>query len=288
MIAPNQSIDKPIPAQAGIGLRSEHYQVLSHRLPSVAWLECHSENYFGDGGEPIYYLSALARHYPLSFHGIGLSLGSADPLSLDHLKKLKTLIDHYQPGLVSEHLSWSSLNGRYYNDLLPLPYTQQSLNHMVDRIDQAQNFLGRQLLIENVSSYLQFTGSDIPEWEFVAATAKRAGCGILLDINNIYVNANNHGLDPYTYINHIPAELVGEFHLAGHTVKQVDGTHVMIDSHDHPVCAAVWQLYRYALEHIGVRPTLIEWDTNLPPLDTLLAEAATARHIIEAQHEHVA
>lgn len=267
-----------IPAQAGIGLRSPHYAEVLSTLPAVAWLEVHSENFFAEGGRPHEILEQVRSHYPLSLHGVGLSLGSADPLNVWHLDKLKGLVDRYQPGLVSEHLSWCSVDERYLNDLLPLPYTEESLNHISERIQYVQDYLGRQILIENLSSYLQYTHSTIPEWEFIAAVAQRSGCGILLDINNIYVNACNHGFDAAHYLRAIPLEVVGEMHLAGFT----DEGDILIDTHSRPVSADVWALYEQAMYRFGRRPTLIEWDTDIPALSVLLDEAAHAEHIAEA------
>ncbi|MDT8382903.1 MAG: DUF692 domain-containing protein [Gammaproteobacteria bacterium] len=270
-----------IPARAGIGLRAPHFAAVTEQWPEVAWFEVHSENFFalGDGplgGTPLAYLERVRERYPLSLHGVGLSLGSTDPLNQVHLKKLRQLIAHIEPGLVSEHLSWSSVDGRYFNDLLPLPYTQASLDHMVERVSETQEFLGRQILIENASSYLEFATSTIPEWEFVVALAQRAGCKILLDVNNIYVNAMNHGFDPLLFVRSVPAELVAEIHLAGHTTRTFDEGVLRIDTHDQPVCAAVWDLYQATVRQLGEVPALIEWDSNLPSLEVLLAEAARA------------
>jgi hypothetical protein len=215
---------------------------------------------------------------------VGLSLGSTDPLSTWHLDKLKGLIDRYEPGLVSEHLCWSSVDNRYLNDLLPLPYTEEALRHITARIEQAQDYLGRQILIENLSSYLQFTDSSIPEWEFLAAVAKISGCGILLDVNNIYVNASNHGFDPMMYLNAIPVSAVQEMHLAGHS-NEGD---CLIDTHSKPVTDAVLQLYAHAVARFGHMPTLIEWDVDIPPLQVLRDEAQRAQHIMECCNEQPA
>ncbi len=264
-----------VPAHAGIGLRPPHYTELLTDLPAIAWLEVHSENFFADGGRPHEILEQVRTNYPISLHGVGLSLGSVDPLNRWHLGKLKGLVDHYQPGLVSEHLSWSSVDKRYLNDLLPLPYTEESLHHISNRIEQAQNYLGRQILIENLSSYLQYSHSTIPEWEFLTAVAQRSGCGILLDINNIYVNACNHGFDAQQYLEAIPLEAVGEMHLAGYS-NEGD---ILIDTHSRRVSAPVWALYEQAVQRFGRHPTLIEWDTDIPELAVLLDEAAHAENI---------
>ncbi len=254
----------------------------------MGFFEIHSENYFGLGGAPHRYLETLRTDYPLSFHGVGMSLGSVDPLNEAHTQRLKQLVDYYQPDLVSEHLSWSSLNGQYFNDLLPLPYTREALNHIVDRVQQVQNTLKRQILVENVSSYLQYTHSTIPEWEFVAQVAEQSGCGILLDVNNIYVNAINHNFNPRTFLDGVSARLVKEIHLAGHTVNEFEDGTILIDTHDQLVCDEVWSLYRDAVRRFGPKPTLIEWDTNLPKLSVLLDEANTAQTIMETLHAQVA
>ncbi|MHB8471866.1 MAG: MNIO family bufferin maturase [Gammaproteobacteria bacterium] len=266
-----------IPARAGIGLRTPHHREVLDTHPAVAWFEVHSENFFADGGPAHDILTAVRCDYPLSLHGVGLSLGSNDPLNRWHLDKLKTLMERYQPGLVSEHLSWSSVGGRYLNDLLPLPYTEEALRHISTRIQQVQDYLGRQILIENLSSYLQFTNSSIPEWEFIAAVAQHSGCGILLDVNNIYVNSRNHGFDASAYLQAIPVPTVKEMHLAGHT----DEGDCLIDTHSRPVAPAVWTLYEQAVRRFGRLPTLIEWDTDVPPLTVLMSEAARAEAILE-------
>lgn len=278
----------PVPARAGIGLRGEHYRDVLERLPPIGWLEVHSENYFGDGGKPLYYLERIRAHYPLSLHGVGLSVGSTDPLNTAHLDKLKALIHRFEPDLVSEHLCWGAVGGVYLNDLLPLPYTEEALEHMVERVGRVQDYLGREILIENVSSYLEYEASAIPEWEFIAELARRAGCGLLLDVNNVYVNARNHGFDPGVFIDAVPPQAVREVHLAGFTVNRFDDGEILIDTHDQPVYPAVWSLYRRAVARLGPVPTLIEWDTDLPPLDTLLAEAGRADAVLEAARERVA
>lgn len=273
----------PIPAgAAGIGLRAAHYRELLEARPAVGFLEVHSENYFGAGGAPHYYLERARALYPLSLHGVGLSLGSADPLNRRHLEGLKRLIERYAPGLVSDHLSWSSVDSRYLNDLLPLPYTEESLAHFVRRVCEAQDYLGRELLIENPSSYLQFRASTIPEWEFLAEVARRSGCGILLDINNVYVSACNHGFSAHDYLAAIPRAAVKEMHLAGYTVNHHPEGAILIDTHSAPVHDAVWSLYAQAVARFGPVPTLIEWDTDLPPLAVLVNEAHKAQRILRA------
>jgi uncharacterized protein len=269
-------------------LRAPHYREVIESRPNVAWLEVHSENYFGDGGAPLHYLERARELYPVSLHGVGLSLGSTDPLNRAHLQRLKRLIAHIEPGLVSEHLCWSSAEGRYLNDLLPLPYTPEALDHVVARIRDVQDYLGREIVIENLSSYLQYRHSTMPEWEFLAAVAEHAECGILFDVNNVYVSACNHRFDALTYLRGIPAARVREIHLAGHTVKQHEDGEILIDTHNARVSEAVWALYRASVAHLGARPTLIEWDSELPTLDVLVDEASIATRYLEQVNDTVA
>lgn len=266
-----------LPAKAGIGLRTPHFRELLERLPPIGWFEVHSENYFGDGGQPLYFLERFRSHYPCSLHGVGLSLGSADALNATHLKKLRALADRFEPGVVSDHLCWSSVGGQFLNELLPLPYTEEALAHVVARIGEAQDFLRRQILVENVSSYLQYKHSTIPEWEFLAEVARRSGCGLLFDVNNVYVSSQNHQFDPKSYIDAIPADAIHEIHLAGFD-RNGD---CLIDTHGKPVFDDVWPLYTYTIERMGAKPTLIEWDTDIPALDVLLGEAWKAAKILE-------
>ena len=269
----------------GIGLRAQHYQHLFTTLPkSIGWLEIHSENYFSEGGKPHAYLAALREHYPISLHGVGLYIGSTDPLDPRHLQSLKALIERTEPMLVSEHLCWGAVNGKVLNDLLPLPYTEEALQHFCAKTTQVQEYLGRQILIENPSSYLQFAHSTIPEHEFLVAVAERAGCGILLDINNIYVSAINHNFDPSAYLAAIPVNIVQEIHLAGFE----NNGRCLIDTHSQPVCDEVWNLYQQALQRFGQVPTLIEWDADIPSLNVLLGEATRAQHLMESQHDLLA
>ncbi len=267
-----------IPPCAGIGLRAPHYRELVAARPAVGWLEVHSENYFGDGGQPLYFLERLRADYPLSLHGVGLSLGSADGLDRTHLQRLKSLARRFEPGLVSEHVCWSAIGGRHLHDLVPLPYTEESLTLVCRHVDIAQDFLGRQLLVENVSSYLRFSHSTIAEWDFIAAVANTTGCGILLDVNNVYVSAVNHGFDAERYLAAMPPASVREFHLAG--FDRAGG--LLIDTHGNRVAAPVWALYRHAVARFGARPTLIEWDTDIPALDVLVDEARIADAELEA------
>ncbi len=277
-----------IPARAGIGLRAPHYREVLETRPAIGWLEVHSENYFGDGGPPIRYLEHIRNHYPLSLHGVGASLGTTDNLDRLHLRKLKSLIARFEPGLVSEHLCWSSVGGRYLNDLLPLPYTEETLGHIVARISRVQEFLGREILIENLSSYLQYKRSTIPEWDFISEVARQSGCAILLDVNNVYVNAMNHDFDPVRYLDAIPVDKVKEIHVAGFTVNRYPEGDVLIDTHSAPVADAVWRLYREALQRFNAVPTLIEWDTDIPSLEVLLEEAHKADRVLRHFHALVA
>jgi uncharacterized protein (UPF0276 family) len=279
---------QPIPARAGVGLRAEHYRDVLETRPAIGWFEVHSENYFGEGGRPLAFLEAIRTHYPLSLHGVGLSLGSTDKLNDTHLASLKQLIDRFQPGFVSEHLSWSSIGGRYLNDLLPLPYTEEALAHVVARIARVQDYLGQRILIENISRYLEYKHTTIAEWDFLTAVARHADCGILLDVNNIYVNAVNHGFNALTYLRAIPHDLVQEIHLAGFTVNRFEGGEIIIDSHNRPVADVVWALYREAIHRFGPRPTLIEWDTELPALTVLLSEAQRADAVMEHKRANAA
>ena len=266
---------------AGIGLRAQHHAEILARRPPIAWFEAHSENYIGAGGAHRAQLARIRSHYPLSLHGVGLSLGSTDPLNTDHLRQLKRLVRDLEPVLVSEHLSWSSVGGRYLNDLLPLPYTEEALRHTAARIGDVQDALGRQILIENISSYLTFECTEVTEWEFLTALVRESGCAILLDINNLYVNSMNHGFDAYSYLDGISPAAVREFHLAGHTLTRCGGRDIRIDTHSTYVSSEVWQLYGMALERFGPRPTLIEWDADIPALSVLQAEAAKADATME-------
>jgi uncharacterized protein (UPF0276 family) len=261
-------------------LRAAHYRYFLEGRPPVGWLEVHSENYFGAGGYDLHVLEHVRRDYPLSLHGVGLSLGSADGLREPHLAKLQRLVERVDPLLVSEHLCWGALGQRHFNDLLPLPYTEEALTLMVERVDQVQTALGRTLLVENVSSYLQYRDSTLPELEFAAELAHRSGCGILLDVNNLYVNSVNHGFDPYAALAAVPAHCVKEIHLAGHTRAEL----CLIDDHGSRVTDAVWSLYQAALTRLGPVRTLIEWDTRIPDLDVLLDEARKVDTLLVPAH----
>jgi len=279
------SAQRSIPASAGIGLRAQHQGQLLDEKPVVAWLEAHSENYFSSAGPRIEALLRLREHYALSLHGVGLSLGSIDPIDGEHLMKLKRLIDRTAPAFVSEHLSWGSVDGQFTNDLLPLPYTQESLAHLISRVDQVQNALQCTILIENISSYLQYSHSEIEESRFLAELSHATGCGLLVDINNLYVNERNHGVDARRFIDAVPVAAVQEIHLAGHSIERIEQTEILIDTHSSPVCEAVWELYGYAIDRFGACPTLIEWDSDIPPLEVLLGEARKAQSIIGKVHD---
>jgi uncharacterized protein (UPF0276 family) len=268
-----------IPARAGIGLRAPHYREMASRRPPLAFLEVHSENYFGDGGPPHFYLEQLRQDYPLSLHGVGLSLGSGDPLDPAYLAKLKQLTDRYQPALVSDHLCWTSAGGTHAHDLLPLPFTPAMVNHVAARIRQVQDALGRRILVENASSYVAFAESEMTEWAFVNEVVAEADCLLLLDVNNAYVNAVNHGFDAREYLGAMPSARVAEIHLAGFDTDE--RAQCLVDTHGKPVHAPVWALYRDTVRRIGPRPTLIEWDADIPPLNVLLAEASRANAILD-------
>ena len=276
---------RSVPAKAGIGLRFQHHQAIVDTRPDIAWLEVHIENYMG-GGTPLRYLEDIRRNYPISFHGVGLSLGSAEGIDHAHLERIRGVIDRIEPSLVSEHASWSVVRGTYLADLLPLPMTEEALALVCRHIEQTQAHLRRRILIENPSSYLRFRHSTIPEWEFLAALADRTGCGVLCDVNNIYVSACNHGWDASTYIATLPPGAIGEIHLAGHTVRKLEGgVTLRVDDHGSRVVPEVWSLYTEALARFGPIPTLIEWDTNIPSLEILLDEASRAAALLDRAKE---
>lgn len=287
-VSPSTRASATIPASAGIGLRAPHDREALATRPPVGWFEVHSENYFGQGGASLSLLERIRTDYPVSLHGVGLSLGSADALDRRHLKRLKALIARIEPCLVSEHLSWNSFGGVYLNDLIPLPYGEEALTHMVSRIGRVQDFLGHRILIENPASYLEFRPSTMPESAFLAETARRSGCDILLDLNNLYVSSINHGWDAIAYLQDIPAALVEEVHLAGHARHRFGDAELCIDTHDRPIPGDVWDLYEYALTRFGPRPTLIEWDAEIPPLQALMNEAREADRRMERNHERAA
>jgi uncharacterized protein (UPF0276 family) len=280
MSLPGAPEGNPAVRGVGIGLRASHYREFLESHPRTGWLEVHSENYFGDGGYDLHVLEHVRSRYPISLHGVALSLGSADGVREGHLAKLKRLVDRIEPALVSEHLCWAALGPRHFNDLLPLPYTREALDQVVSHVTRVQETLRRRILIENVSSYLQFRASELSEFAFLAELAKRSGCGILLDVNNVFVNSVNHGFDPEQALLEIPGEAIGEIHLAGHAAAG----ELLIDDHGSRVAPQVWSLYEKACRRFGAVPTLIEWDTSIPPLDVLLDEAAIAARISQAAH----
>lgn len=259
----------------GIGLRIEHFQQIQQQKPDVAWFEILTDNYLIEGTSQRDYLFHIRKDYPLTFHGVGLSLGSVDPLNLDYLQRLKQLKEEIQPAWISDHLCWTSAHGIVTHDLIPLPYHQTVVDHVVSRIQQVQDFLSMPLLIENVSSYLQFKADDMTEWDFIHAIVKKSGCYLLLDVNNIYVSAQNHQFDAETYLQAMPAEQIKEIHLAGYEDHQ---TH-LLDTHSRPVSDPVWALFASALAQFGNIPSLIEWDNDIPDLKVVLNEAKKADHI---------
>lgn len=269
---------------AGIGLRSPHVAEVIATRPGVAWLEVHAENYMG-GGAPARALERIHADYPIALHGVGLSLGSADGLDPKHLGRFRRLVDRIEPMLVSEHLSWSVAGGTYLNHLLPLPYTEESLDVVSANVARAQEALGRPILVENPSSYLRFESSTIAEPEFLRELVARTGCGLLCDVNNVHVSAHNLGLDPVAYLDALPAAAIGEIHLAGHSANDADGRTVLIDDHGSRVAPEVWRLYAHAIGRFGARPTLVEWDTDIPSLDVLLDEARHAERVADGTRQ---
>jgi uncharacterized protein len=263
-----------IPAAIGVGLRAPHISEIIAARPAIGWLEVHAENYLGGGPEPVR-LDTIRQEYPLSLHGVGLSLGSAEGLADEHLRRLQALIVRTEPFLVSEHFSWSITGDDYLNDLLP-PYTEESLDIVVANVAKAQAALGRRLLVENPASYLRYRHSTIPEPDFLGELVRRSGCGLLCDVNNIFVTCSNLGLNAETYLEALPAAAVGEIHIAGHSHVMRGGHGLLIDDHGSPVPPPVWDLYRHALKRFGLVPSLVEWDNNLPPLTQLLDEARKA------------
>jgi uncharacterized protein len=261
------------PLGFGLGLRVDHYEAILAERPAVDWFEVLTENYLVPGGKPLHYLMRMRERYPLVMHGVSMSIGSTAPLDRDYLKQLRALAERVQPAWISDHLCWTGVAGRNTHDLLPLPYTEEALAHVVERVRTVQDLLGRRILLENVSSYVAFHDSALTEWGFLAEIAARADCLILLDVNNIYVSSVNHEFDPLEYLNAIPAERVQQIHLAGH---ENHGDY-LIDTHDHPVPDPVWQLYAEALRRCGPVSTMIERDDHIPPLAELCAELTQAR-----------
>ena len=259
----------------GLGLRPEHYAAFAERRPAVDWLEVISENYMLPGGAPLRHLDRLRRDYPMAMHGVSLSIGSADDLDPEYLRALKALADRIEPAWISDHLCWTGVDHHNLHDLMPMPYTEAALRHLCERVARVQDHLGRRLLLENVSSYVAFEADEMSEWTFVAELARRADCDLLLDVNNVHVSSVNHGFDARVYIDALPRERVRQIHLAGH---EDHGSH-LIDTHDHPVCDAVWKLYGYTTRRFGAVPTMIERDDRIPPLAELVAELDVARQV---------
>jgi len=263
----------------GLGLRKEHYDTVLEERPGVDWFEIISENYMVEGGKPLDYLSRIREHYPMVMHGVSLSIGSTEPLDFAYLKRLKALIQRVEPAWFSDHLCWTGVHGVNLHDLMPLPYTEETVQHVADRVSRVQDYMGRRMLLENVSSYVSFSDSQMSEWDFLCAVAERADCLILLDVNNIYVSAFNHNFDPCAYLAALPVERVCQIHLAGHTQEN----NLLIDTHDHPVAEPVYELYAVAVQKFGRVSTMIERDDHIPPLSELLVELEQVRHIAEAQ-----
>jgi uncharacterized protein len=274
----SSAMNKPLPDHFlgfGLGLRTDHFQEVIDTKPTVDWFEVVSENFMVNGGKPKHYLHTIRESYPMVMHGVSLSIGSTDPLNTTYLKQLKVLVNELQPEWVSDHLCWTGAQQVNSHDLLPMPYNNEALSHIVDRVSEVQDYLGQPILMENVSSYITYVESEMTEWEFLNEVAKRSGCNILLDINNIYVSARNHNFSTQDYLNGISKDKVRQFHLAGHT----DYGDYVIDTHDHPVADPVWALYKDALKRFGIISTMIERDDNIPPLNDLLAELEVAKRI---------
>ncbi|MEJ2107157.1 MAG: DUF692 domain-containing protein [Acidiferrobacteraceae bacterium] len=265
----------------GLGLRKDHYEDVLNERPAVDWFEIISENYMVDGGKPLHYLSRIREHYPMVMHGVSMSIGGTAELDLNYMSRLKQLIAHVEPEWFSDHLCWTGVDGINLHDLMPLPYTEEALQHVADRVSWVQDYMGRQMLLENVSSYVRYSASQLSEWEFLREVADRADCRILLDINNIYVSAFNHRFDPLEYLDAMPSERIYQFHLAGHTHEE----DVIIDTHDHPIADPVYELYAEAVRRFGRVSTMIERDDNIPPLPELLAELEEVKRIGERELE---
>lgn len=271
----------PIPARAGIGLRSQHHSAVLTASPAPAWIEAHTENYFHAGGPAVRALERARSLYPLSLHGVGLGLGSVDPIDHGHLMNVRRAVQRFEPALVSEHACWGHSDGEHFNDLLPLPYTEEAVEHLAGRVREVQDCLGRQILLENLSAYVSFANAQLSEGEFLAAVVERSGCGLLLDVNNAYVNAANLGLDLEQFFAALPTHAVQEIHLAGHSRRRVGARDLLLDDHGSAVCDEVWALYESTLRRFGPVPTLIEWDNDVPPLETLVAEATRANDVLD-------
>jgi uncharacterized protein len=281
MSPPTYRASHRIPPRAGVGLKGEHAADILDNARGVAFFEVHAENYMGEGGAPHATLAQIRERFPLSLHGVGLSIGGAKPLCREHLSRLQRLVALYRPGLFSEHLAWSSHGDVYLNDLLPLPYNETTLARVTSHVDQVQKVLGIKMLLENPSTYVAFEQSTMSETEFLSEVVARTGCGLLLDVNNVHVSAVNHGFDPFAYLERFPIAAVGEIHLGGHAEERdADGASLLIDSHADPVADKVWALYEYAIERAGPVPTLIEWDNDVPSYPVLAEEAARADSVM--------
>lgn len=273
--------ERVLPQRAGVGLKADHYDQVLAGKPDIGWFEVHAENYMGAGGPPHHYLQRIRRDYPLSVHGVGLSIGADGPLDRAHLQRLKSVTDRYEPESFSEHLAWSTHNGMFFNDLLPLPYTPQTLERVIEHVDQVQDALGRRMLLENPATYVAFEAGTMSETDFLGQVSRRTGCGLLLDVNNVYVSATNHDYSAAAYIAAFPLEAVGEVHLAGHARDEDETGHdLLIDAHDRAVADAVWDLYRTTIARTGPVPTLIEWDNDIPEWRVLFDQARAAERIL--------
>jgi len=278
-----------LPARGGVGLKAPHYKQILAEQPDIGFFEVHAENYMGEGGPPLRYLEAIREHYPLSLHGVGLSIGAVRDLDADHLKRLRGLIERFKPAQFSEHLAWSTHDAGFLNDLLPVPYTAETLRNVVAHVDQVQEALGVQMALENPTTYLAFAESTYAETDFIAEVAKRSGCALLLDVNNVFISAANQQWDRFKYIDAFPLHQVKEIHLAGFTPEQDEkGRPLYIDTHNRPVDQGVWELYEYVVARTGAMPTLIEWDADLPSLSELQAEAQRAEAIMFKGMKHAA
>lgn len=281
--APLIRADFRLPSRAGVGLKAEHYRTILETKPAIGFFEVHAENYMGSGGPPHRFLSAIRETYALSVHGVGLSIGGARPLDVAHLRRLRVVVDRYAPAAVSEHLAWSAHQHGFLDDLLPIPYNNESLERVIAHVEQTQDAIGRQLLLENPSTYLAFEESTIAEPDFIASVVRRSGCGLLLDLNNLYVSAINQQWDPCTWLDAYPLDAVQEIHLAGHARETDDaGRPLLIDTHDRQVDDFVWGLYRRTIRRTGPLPTAIEWDANVPDWPTLAAQATLADAVMQA------
>ncbi|WP_310618823.1 MNIO family bufferin maturase [Flexibacterium corallicola] len=284
MSSNQQRVEALVSGGAGVGLKAEHYREILEAKPPMAFFEIHAENYMGAGGAPHAYLEEIRQCYPLSVHGVGLSIGGEGSLNRDHMLRLKSVVDRYEPGLVSEHLAWSTHDTHYYNDLLPAPYTRETLDRVVSHICQLQEVLGRKILLENPSTYVVFEQSTYSETDFLKEVVNRSGCGLLLDINNVFVSATNHGYSAQGYLSSFPLEHVEQYHLGGHAQDEDEhGYDLLIDAHDREVCDPVWLLYEQTVQKTGRRPTLIEWDANVPQWPVLAKEAYRAEAILNRQ-----